>query len=239
MPICNFIATTLAGFCSHFHSCSCSSLYVFTAESTMWPLSFQEFGQEGCAAANGSRCWGRRPGAAWTSMEVAAFTPGQLSSRGLCGKANIHRHHPATLFWPPCSSTLWTQDFFFFLEFPFFLIFEHYIQWFLWGELSHEELEQSLCWRIFACSFDVLSRCCSQIQLNCTMRRIPVCKLWNTVAATIKSQHLINTATYHWLADTTLFALLQSENYSGVWFCTWIRLRTFKPPCNWTNEIKS
>lgn len=128
---------------------------------------------------------------------------------------------------------------FFFSRIALLFNFEYYFQWFLWGELRHEGLEQSLCWRIFSCSFDVISCCCSQIQLNCTIRRIPVCKLWNTVTAAIKSQHLINIATYHWLADTTVFALMQAENYSGVWYCTWIRLRTFKPPCNWTNEIKS
>lgn len=127
----------------------------------------------------------------------------------------------------------------FFFRITLLFNFEYYFQLFLWEELRHEELKQSLCWRIFSCSFDVLSCYCSQIQLNCTIRRIPVCKLWNTVAATVKSQHLINIATYHWLADTTVFALLQAENFSGVWYCTWIRLWTFKLPCNWTNKIKS
>lgn len=157
-PICIFIATVLASFCPYFHSCSCSSLYAFTAESTMWPLSFPESGQEGCAAAHGSRCLGPWPGVALTSREGVAFTPGQLSSWGLCC-------HPATLFWPPCLSTPWICGFFFFF-WVVFLFNCYYFQWFLWGKLRYEGQGQGLCWKIFSCSFDVLSCCCSQIQLS-------------------------------------------------------------------------
>lgn len=126
----------------------------------MWPLSFQEFGQEGCAAANGSRCWGQWPVAAWPSMEVAASTPGQPSSWGLC-------HHPAI---NPLPTSVLEHSLnlrrFFFPRVALVFNSKYNFQWFLWGEIRHEELEQSLCWRIFSCSFDVLSCCCSQIHLT-------------------------------------------------------------------------
>lgn len=118
-----------------------------------------------------SRIWPRRlcsctwiqvlgpwPGVALTSREGVAFTPGQLSSWGLCC-------HPATLFWPPCLSTPWICGFFFFF-WVVFLFNCYYFQWFLWGKLRYEGQGQGLCWKIFSCSFDVLSCCCSQIQLS-------------------------------------------------------------------------
>lgn len=199
--------------------------------SRIWPrrlCSCKRIQVLGPAARRGLDIEGRGSLHTWS-----AELPGSLrqSRRSLPPACHLL---PTSVLQHPLNSGL-----FFFSRIALLFNFEYYFQWFLWGELRHEGLEQSLCWRIFSCSFDVISCCCSQIQLNCTIRRIPVCKLWNTVTAAIKSQHLINIATYHWLADTTVFALMQAENYSGVWYCTWIRLRTFKPPCNWTNEIKS
>lgn len=160
-------------------------------------------------------------------MEVVAFTPGQPNSQGLCGKANRHCYHPATLFWPLCSNTLWTQGIFF-SRIALLFNFEYYIQWLLWGELRHEELEQSLCWRIFSCSFDVLSCCCSQLyyEENNSLQIVRQSNCRNKIPTFDKHCNLTLAGWHH------LFALLQAENYLDVRYCTWIRLWTFKPPCN-------
>lgn len=225
MPICNFIATTLAGFCSHSHSYSCSSLCIYSREHNVTFVFL--------------RIW---PRGLCSCKWIQVLGPEARSSLDIYGSGSLHTW-PAEVsgsLWqskhilPPPLHSLPTSVLKHFLNsrhlfswIDLLFNFEYYLQWFLCGELRHKELEQSLCW-MFSCSFDVLSCCFSQVQLNCIIRRIPVCKLWNTVYATIKSQHLTNIATY-WLADTTVFGLLPAENYSSVRYWTWIRLWISSP----------
>lgn len=157
------------------------------------------------------------------------WQPSHLVSRAL-GVSVAKQTDTATTLPPSsdlCAPALWTRGIFF-SRIALLFNFEYYIQWLLWGELRHEELEQSLCWRIFSCSFDVLSCCCSQLyyEENSSLQIVRQSSCHNKIPTFDKHCNLALAGWHH------LFALLQAENYSGVRYCTWIRLWTFKPPCN-------
>lgn len=118
-----------------------------------------------------SRIWPRR---LCSCTWIQVLRPVARSSFDIKGRGGLHTWSAELVgsLLPPChplltsmlehSLNLWC----FFFFWVVFLFNCYYFQWFLWGKLRYEGQGQGLCWKIFSCSFDVLSCCCSQIQLS-------------------------------------------------------------------------